>query len=133
MPCTYAWPFFFFWCLQLPDRYSAPWRLVFSTCLHGESFTRMVGGLMKHGPTLLLIKDTKGHIFGGFASHGWEVKPQFQGKFNKEAELEMDTCVTHVQKKQRKLFHSKGLSQISRSGSKYQKSTLLLSVFAFFA
>lgn len=40
----------------------------------------MVGGLMKQGPTLLLIKDTKGHMFGGFASHGWEIKPQFQGK-----------------------------------------------------
>ena len=65
--------------LQLPERYSAPWRLVFSTQLHGESFTRMVGGLMTRGPTLLLIKDTKGHVFGGFASHTWELKPQFQG------------------------------------------------------
>uniref|UniRef100_A0A3Q4B839 MTOR-associated protein MEAK7 n=1 Tax=Mola mola TaxID=94237 RepID=A0A3Q4B839_MOLML len=64
---------------QLPDRYSAPWRLVFSTQLHGESFTRMVAGLMTRGPTLLLIKDTKGHVFGGFASHAWEIKPQFQG------------------------------------------------------
>ncbi|XP_070763196.1 MTOR-associated protein MEAK7 [Enoplosus armatus] len=64
---------------QLPDGYSAPWRLVFSTRLHGESFTRMVAGLAKRGPTLLLIKDAKGHVFGGFASHAWEVKPQFQG------------------------------------------------------
>ncbi|XP_054476003.1 MTOR-associated protein MEAK7 [Anoplopoma fimbria] len=64
---------------QLPDSYSAPWRLVFSTRLHGESFTRMVSGLTKCGPTLLLIKDTKGHVFGGFASHAWEIKPQFQG------------------------------------------------------
>ncbi|XP_047453494.1 MTOR-associated protein MEAK7 [Mugil cephalus] len=64
---------------QLPDGCSAPWRLVFSTQLHGESFTRMVTGLLKRGPTLLLIKDTRGHVFGGFASHGWEVKPQFQG------------------------------------------------------
>ncbi|KAM6926952.1 MTOR-associated protein MEAK7 isoform 1-T2 [Lycodopsis pacificus] len=64
---------------QLPDSYSAPWRLVFSTRLHGESFSRMVGGLTKCGPTLLLIKDTKGHVFGGFASHAWETKPQFQG------------------------------------------------------
>lgn len=53
---------------------------MFSTSLHGESFTRMVAGLLNHGPTLLLIKDTKGHVFGGFASHGWEVKPQFQGE-----------------------------------------------------
>lgn len=65
---------------QLPDNYSAPWRCVFSTRLHGESFTRMVSGLMKRGPTLLLIRDTKGHVFGGFASHAWEVKPQFQGE-----------------------------------------------------
>uniref|UniRef100_A0A3B3ZCC5 MTOR-associated protein MEAK7 n=1 Tax=Periophthalmus magnuspinnatus TaxID=409849 RepID=A0A3B3ZCC5_9GOBI len=64
---------------QLPDRYSAPWRLVFSTKLHGESFTRMVTGLLKCGCTLLLIKDTKGHVFGGFASQDWEIKPQFQG------------------------------------------------------
>ncbi|XP_041852359.1 MTOR-associated protein MEAK7 isoform X2 [Melanotaenia boesemani] len=64
---------------QLPDSYSAPWRLVFSTELHGESFTKMLSGLTKHGPTLLLIKDTKGHVFGGFASHAWEIKPQFQG------------------------------------------------------
>lgn len=40
----------------------------------------MVAGLLKHGSTLLLIKDTKGHVFGGFASHSWEVKPQFQGE-----------------------------------------------------
>ncbi|XP_017274574.1 MTOR-associated protein MEAK7 [Kryptolebias marmoratus] len=64
---------------QLPDGYSAPWRLVFSTHLHGESFTKMMSGLMHHGPTLLLIRDTKGHVFGGFASQTWEMKPQFQG------------------------------------------------------
>lgn len=40
----------------------------------------MLAGLTKRGPTLLLIKDTKGHVFGGFASKGWEVKPQFQGE-----------------------------------------------------
>ncbi|KAM9807450.1 MTOR-associated protein MEAK7 [Neosynchiropus ocellatus] len=63
----------------LPDRLSAPWRLVFSTQLHGESFTRMATALTSHGPNLLVVKDTQGHVFGGFASHTWEVKPQFQG------------------------------------------------------
>ncbi|KAG7523150.1 hypothetical protein JOB18_040457 [Solea senegalensis] len=77
--CLLDVPTLMFLALQLPDRYSAPWRLVFSTQLHGESFTRMVSGLTRHGPTLLLIKDSVGHVFGGFASHGWEVKPQFQG------------------------------------------------------
>ncbi|CAK6954412.1 MTOR-associated protein MEAK7 [Scomber scombrus] len=77
--CLLDLPTLIFLAPQLPDSYSAPWRLVFSTQLHGESFTRMVAGLTKRGPTLLLIKDTEGHIFGGFASHGWDVKPQFQG------------------------------------------------------
>ncbi|KAM4733453.1 LOW QUALITY PROTEIN: MTOR-associated protein MEAK7-like [Anableps anableps] len=64
---------------QLPDGCGAPWRLVFSTHLHGESFTKMASGLLRHGPTLLLIRDTRGHVFGGFASQAWELKPQFQG------------------------------------------------------
>ncbi|XP_031593851.1 MTOR-associated protein MEAK7 isoform X3 [Oreochromis aureus] len=79
LKCLLDLPSLMFLAPQLPDGYSAPWRLVFSTRLHGESFTRMVAGLMKRGPTLLLIRDTKGHVFGGFASHTWEVKPQFQG------------------------------------------------------
>ncbi|XP_061629455.1 MTOR-associated protein MEAK7 isoform X1 [Phyllopteryx taeniolatus] len=77
--CLLDIPTLMFLAPQLPDRYSAPWRLVFSTLLHGESFTRMVAGLTNCGPTLLLIKDTKGYVFGGFASLSWEVKPQFQG------------------------------------------------------
>ncbi|XP_077568069.1 MTOR-associated protein MEAK7 isoform X3 [Stigmatopora nigra] len=72
-------PTLMFLAAQLPDRYSAPWRLVFSTLVHGESFTRMIAGLRKCGPTLLLIKDTRGYVFGGFASISWEVKPEFQG------------------------------------------------------
>ncbi|XP_061678308.1 MTOR-associated protein MEAK7 isoform X2 [Syngnathoides biaculeatus] len=77
--CLLDIPTIMFLASQLPDRYSAPWRLVFSTLVHGESFTRMVGGLTKCGPTLLLIKDSKGYIFGGFASLSWEVRPQFHG------------------------------------------------------
>ncbi|XP_072241469.1 MTOR-associated protein MEAK7 [Leuresthes tenuis] len=79
LSCLLDLPTLMFLAPQLPDSYSAPWRLVFSTVLHGESFTKMVAGLMKHGPTVLLVKDTKGHVFGGFASQAWEVKPQFQG------------------------------------------------------
>ncbi|KAK5868048.1 hypothetical protein PBY51_012495 [Eleginops maclovinus] len=77
--CLLDLPSLMFLAPQLPDSYSAPWKLVFSTHLHGESFTRMVTGLTKCGPTLLLIRDTKGHVFGGFASHTWELKPKFQG------------------------------------------------------
>ncbi|XP_051513122.1 MTOR-associated protein MEAK7-like [Myxocyprinus asiaticus] len=77
--CLLHLPLLMFLSPQLPAGYSAPWRLLFSTNLHGESFTRLVGNCKGQGPTVLLIKDTKGHIFGGFASQSWEVKPQFQG------------------------------------------------------
>ncbi|KAG9338106.1 hypothetical protein JZ751_027077 [Albula glossodonta] len=63
---------------QLPD-HSVSWRLLFSTRLHGESFTRMVSSCTRRGPTLLLLRDSDGHQFGGFASHSWDIKPQFQG------------------------------------------------------
>ncbi|XP_055790340.1 MTOR-associated protein MEAK7 [Salvelinus fontinalis] len=77
--CLLDLPVLMFLTPQLPDGYNIPWKLLFSTQLHGESFTKIVGSCKGRGPTVLLIKDTKGHIFGGFASHGWEVKPQFQG------------------------------------------------------
>uniref|UniRef100_A0A1A7YDI7 MTOR-associated protein MEAK7 n=2 Tax=Iconisemion striatum TaxID=60296 RepID=A0A1A7YDI7_9TELE len=79
LECLLDLPTLMFLAPQIPDGFSAPWRLVFSTHLHGESFTKMVSGLMHHGPTLLLTRDTKGHVFGGFASQTWEIKPQFQG------------------------------------------------------
>ncbi|KAF0040832.1 hypothetical protein F2P81_006730 [Scophthalmus maximus] len=78
--CLLHLPTLMFLAPQLPDGCGAPWRLVFSTQLHGESFSRMVSGLTKRGPTLLLVKDSQGNVFGGFASHSWEVKPQFQGE-----------------------------------------------------
>ncbi|XP_056138204.1 MTOR-associated protein MEAK7 [Lampris incognitus] len=77
--CLLDLPTLMFLAPQLPDSFRAPWTLLFSTRLHGESFTRMVASLTKRGPTLLLIRDTKQHVFGGFASHTWEIKPQFQG------------------------------------------------------
>ncbi|KAL0968216.1 hypothetical protein UPYG_G00263930 [Umbra pygmaea] len=77
--CLLDLPVLMFLTPQLPDGYNMPWKLLFSTHLHGESFTKMVGSCKSSGPTLLLVKDTKGHVFGGFASLGWEVKPQFQG------------------------------------------------------
>ncbi len=93
-PCQYApWsdlscllniPLLMFLSPQLPAGHSAPWRLLFSTNIHGESFTQLVGICKNRGPTVILVKDTKGHIFGGFASQSWEVKPQFQGEFGKK-------------------------------------------------
>ncbi|KAL7871065.1 hypothetical protein SRHO_G00085620 [Serrasalmus rhombeus] len=77
--CLLDLPLLMFLSPQMPAGYRAQWRLLFSTNIHGESFTRLVGNCKSGGPTVLLVKDTKGHIFGGFISHSWEIKPQFQG------------------------------------------------------
>ena len=38
-----------------------------------------MGNIVDKGPNIILIKDTKGYIFGGFASTCWTVGPQFSG------------------------------------------------------
>ncbi|XP_055477022.1 MTOR-associated protein MEAK7 [Psammomys obesus] len=55
------------------------WRLLFSTQLHGQSFSQLCSHITHQGPCLLVLKDKDGYVFGGFASCSWELKPQFQG------------------------------------------------------
>lgn len=56
------------------------WRLLFSTQLHGQSFSQLSSHITSQGPSLVVLEDRDGYVFGGFASCSWEVKPQFQGK-----------------------------------------------------
>ncbi|KAL1785104.1 TLD domain-containing protein 1 [Sigmodon hispidus] len=55
------------------------WRLLFSTQLHGQSFSQLCSHITHQGPCLLVLQDRDGYVFGGFTSCSWEVKPQFQG------------------------------------------------------
>ncbi|XP_077610203.1 MTOR-associated protein MEAK7 [Crocuta crocuta] len=64
---------------QLPRERRHRWRLLFSSELHGHSFAQLCGRVTHQGPCVLLLEDHDGHMFGGFASCSWEVKPQFQG------------------------------------------------------
>nr|XP_033798623.1 MTOR-associated protein MEAK7 isoform X2 [Geotrypetes seraphini] len=64
---------------HLPTELQDQWRLIFSSQVHGESFSRLCGQIVNQGPCLLVLKDSEGFIFGGFASQTWDVKPQFQG------------------------------------------------------
>ncbi|XP_048814942.1 MTOR-associated protein MEAK7 [Lagopus muta] len=64
---------------HLPAELQHKWRLLFSSKLHGESFSQLCAHIVNKGPCILILKDVDGCIFGGFASHSWEVKPQFQG------------------------------------------------------
>ncbi|XP_055992969.1 MTOR-associated protein MEAK7 isoform X2 [Sorex fumeus] len=64
---------------HLPSARRHRWRLLFAAERHGRSFAQLCGRLARRGPCLLLLRDLQGHVFGGFASCSWEVKPQFQG------------------------------------------------------
>lgn len=64
---------------HLPPEWRHRWRLLFASERHGRSFAQLCGRVAHRGPCLLLLRDLQGHVFGGFASCSWEVKPQFQG------------------------------------------------------
>ncbi|XP_077144995.1 MTOR-associated protein MEAK7 [Ranitomeya variabilis] len=64
---------------HLPSDMQYKWRLLFSTRVHGESFSQLCGHVVDQGPSLLVLRDAGGFIFGGFAAQNWEVKPQFRG------------------------------------------------------
>ncbi|KAK1330396.1 hypothetical protein QTO34_010585 [Cnephaeus nilssonii] len=64
---------------HLPRERQHRWHLLFSSQLHGHSFAQLCGRVPHRGPCLLLLEDHDGHVFGGFASCSWEIKPQFQG------------------------------------------------------
>ena len=53
---------------------------LFSSRYHGESFSTMCKSLVGRGPTLLVVRDNQGHVFGGFAAELWQFGPQFIGK-----------------------------------------------------
>ena len=40
----------------LPHDLQNSWRLLFSTAVHGESFSKLVGGITNQGPSLVIVK-----------------------------------------------------------------------------
>ena len=64
----------------LPAALRHRWRLLFSTQIHGESFQAFVHQIINQGPTVLVVQDCDGHIFGGFASKSWAIRSHFDGK-----------------------------------------------------
>lgn len=55
------------------------WELLFSSVVHGHSFNALLMKVLDAGPTLVLVKDKHGHLFGGFASENWHKNGQFYG------------------------------------------------------
>ncbi|XP_020844915.1 MTOR-associated protein MEAK7 [Phascolarctos cinereus] len=64
---------------HLPIKLQYTWKRIFSSQIHGCNFAKFCGNIIDKGPCLLVVKDRDGHVFGGFSSHSWAVKGQFQG------------------------------------------------------
>ncbi|CAG0888458.1 unnamed protein product [Darwinula stevensoni] len=61
----------------IPVEYRKKWRLLFSTRLHGESFSTLLGKIMRKGATLLIIRDKTACVFGGYAPISWSCGPKY--------------------------------------------------------
>lgn len=54
---------------------------LFSSVHHGESFSTFCKQLVDKGPTMIVVRDNGGHVFGGFAATSWQFNPQFTGSW----------------------------------------------------
>lgn len=64
---------------HLPQQYQLEWRFLFSSEIHGESFSTLIGRIVDQGPSVLVVEDRNGHMFGGFAPANWSLGPKFFG------------------------------------------------------
>ncbi|XP_054803130.1 uncharacterized protein LOC129306517 isoform X2 [Prosopis cineraria] len=56
------------------------WKLLYHSALNGLSFNTFLGNISNHeGPTMLIIKDKEGCVYGGYASQPWERHAEFYG------------------------------------------------------
>ncbi|XP_061355170.1 uncharacterized protein LOC133299700 isoform X2 [Gastrolobium bilobum] len=56
------------------------WKLLYHSAVNGLSFNTFLGNISNHeGPTVLIIKDKEGYIYGGYASQPWERHADFYG------------------------------------------------------
>jgi hypothetical protein len=55
------------------------WRLLFGSARHGASFSTLLARLGDSAPTLLLVRDGEGAVFGGVAHSPWRRSGAFFG------------------------------------------------------
>jgi len=65
---------------QLPHEVRHIWRPLFNLDEHGESFSKLTGCILNQGPTIIVVWDDQGNVFGGFATDSWKMGPKFCGK-----------------------------------------------------
>eukprot|EP01119_Soliformovum_irregulare_P024207 TRINITY_DN8623_c0_g1_i1.p1 TRINITY_DN8623_c0_g1~~TRINITY_DN8623_c0_g1_i1.p1 ORF type:complete len:273 (-),score=95.01 TRINITY_DN8623_c0_g1_i1:114-932(-) len=60
--------------------YRKNWTLIYQSDKMGKSFNRFCYHITGRGPNIVIIRDSDGHIFGGFAAETWKDKhPKFYG------------------------------------------------------
>ncbi|KAG0058414.1 hypothetical protein BGZ89_001302 [Linnemannia elongata] len=60
-------------------RPTPPLKLLFSSKISGASFSTLLQKITYQGPTLIVMKDEDGYIFGAYADQNWEQGPKFYG------------------------------------------------------
>lgn len=65
---------------QLPHEVRHLWRPIYNTDIHGESFSKFTGCITNQGPSIIVVWDDQGNVFGGFATDSWKLGPKFYGK-----------------------------------------------------
>lgn len=64
----------------LPARYRhCAWNLLYSTARHGVSLNTFYMKTRNRGPSVMLVEDSEGFVFGAFVSESWEVRKGFYG------------------------------------------------------
>lgn len=66
---------------NLPGELRGEWRPLYSNHQYGDSFSQLQTRILKQGPSVIVVRDKAGHVFGGFASAHWDIRPQFVGKY----------------------------------------------------
>lgn len=64
---------------NLPMALRTKWRFLFSSKMHGESFSTMLGSILGQGATVIFIEDTNGYVFGSYSTDSWVLGPKFAG------------------------------------------------------
>lgn len=64
---------------SLEAKPTPPLKLLFSSKTSGASFSTLLQKVTYQGPTLVIMKDEDGYIFGAYADQDWEQGPKFYG------------------------------------------------------
>ena len=67
--------------LEFPLRHRTnPWSLVYSTALHGMSLQSLYRRAQGVAPSVLLVRDMKGYVFGAYVTSPWRVHHRYYGE-----------------------------------------------------